>query len=148
MSQPHERSSPDDRAVVAASSYVEQISRFARHFGNWPELLGPAGIRAYQLHLVQERWLAACSILVAVAALRFLYRVTLKQNWNIGETVPTCRKPQRLPVVLSRDKVLHFLGDVEMLKDHLFDPARLDIEIKDRRRGGEDQGLHNHRLRL
>ena len=36
-------------------AYVEQVSRFARQFGKSPELLGPADIRAYQLHLIQER---------------------------------------------------------------------------------------------
>jgi integrase/recombinase XerD len=97
-------------------AYVEQISRFARHFGKSPELLGPADIRAYQLHLIQERQLSASSILVAVAAIRFLYKVTLKRGWSIEEVVPTCRKPQRLPVVLSRDEVLRFLDAVAMLK--------------------------------
>jgi site-specific recombinase XerD len=97
-------------------AYLEQVSRFARHFGKSPELLGPADIRTYQLHLIQERQLSASSILVAVAALRFLYKVTLKRNWRIEEVVPTCRKPQRLPVVLSRDEVLRFLDAVTMPK--------------------------------
>lgn len=97
-------------------SYVQQISQFARHFGKSPELLGPADIRAYQIHLIQGRQLSASSILVAVAAIRFLYKVTLKREWNIEEVVPTCRKPQRLPVVLSRDEVSRFLDSVAMLK--------------------------------
>ena len=97
-------------------AYVEQVSRFARHFGKSPELLGPADIRAYQLHLIQERQLSASSVLVAVAAIRFLYKVTLKWDWRVEEVVPTCRKPQRLPVVLSRDEVLRFLDAVELLK--------------------------------
>jgi integrase/recombinase XerD len=97
-------------------SYVEQVSRFARHFAKSPELLGPADIRAYQLHLVQDRQLSASSILVAVAAIRFLYKVTLKRDWSIEEAVPTCRKPQRLPVVLSRDEVRRFLDAVAPLK--------------------------------
>src|SRR4051812_24729076 len=58
-------------------SYLQQVSRFARHFGKSPELLGPDDIRAYQLHLTQDRHLSASSILVAVAAIRFLYKVTL-----------------------------------------------------------------------
>ena len=97
-------------------SYVEQVSRFARHFAKSPELLGPADIRAYQLHLVQDRQLSASSILVAVAAIRFLYKVTLKRGWSIEEVVPTCRKPERLPVVLSRDEVRRFLDAVAPLK--------------------------------
>jgi integrase/recombinase XerD len=82
-------------------AYLQQISQFARHFGKSPELLGPEDIRIYQLHLTQERQLSASSIMVAVAALRFLYKVTLKRDWSVDEVVATCRKPRRLPVVLS-----------------------------------------------
>lgn len=97
-------------------TYVEQVFRFARHFGKSPELLGPADIRTYQLHLTEERHLSAGSLLVAVAAIRFLYKVTLKRDWRIDEIVPTCRKPQRLPVVLSRDEVFRFLDAVASRK--------------------------------
>ncbi len=97
-------------------AYLEQVSRFARHFGKSPELLRPADVRAYQLHLIQERQLSASSILVAGAAIRFLYKITLKRDWRIEEVVPTCRKPQRLPVVLSREEVLRFLNAVAMPK--------------------------------
>ncbi len=49
-------------------SYLQQVSQFARHFGKSPDLLGPDDIRAYQLHLTQEKQLSASSVLVAVAA--------------------------------------------------------------------------------
>ncbi len=44
------------------------------------------------------------------------YKVTLKRGWSIDEVVPTCRKPQRLPVVLSRDEVSRFLAAVALRK--------------------------------
>jgi integrase/recombinase XerD len=97
-------------------SYLQQISQFARHFDKSPELLGPDDIRTYQIHLSRERQLSASSMLVAVAAIRFLYKVTLKRDWSIDDVVPTCRKPQRLPVVLSRDEVSRFLEAVELPK--------------------------------
>jgi len=97
-------------------SYLQQVSQFARHFGKSPELLGPDDVRTYQIHLSQDRQLSASSMLVAVAAIRFLYRVTLKREWCIDDAVPTCRKPQRLPVVLSRDEVGRFLDAVDLLK--------------------------------
>lgn len=97
-------------------SYLQQISQFARHFGKSPELLGPDDIRTYQIHLSQDRQLSASSMLVAVAAIRFLYKVTLKREWRINDVVPTCRKPQRLPIVLSRDEVVRFLDSIELLK--------------------------------
>jgi integrase/recombinase XerD len=46
-------------------AYVEQVSRFARHFGRPPELLGQDEIRSWQIYLVEERRLAASSISVA-----------------------------------------------------------------------------------
>ena len=76
-------------------SYLQQVSQFARHFGRSPELLGPDDIRAYQLHLTQEKHLSASSILVAVAAIRFLYKVTLRRDWNLDDVIPSCRKPQK-----------------------------------------------------
>ena len=57
--------------------YVEQVVRFARHFGKSPEHLGPTEIRTYLIHLTQERRLSASSIVVTVSALRFFYTVTL-----------------------------------------------------------------------
>ena len=54
--------------------------RFARHFGKSPEILGPEEIRTYQVYLTNEKKLAISSILIAICALRFLYKVTLKKN--------------------------------------------------------------------
>jgi integrase/recombinase XerD len=94
-------------------SYLQQVSQFARHFGKSPALLGPDDIRAYQLHLTRDKRLSASSILVAVAAIRFLYKVTLKRDWNIDDAIPACRKPQKLPVVMSQEEVNRFLLAVE-----------------------------------
>ena len=96
--------------------YVSQVVRFACHFGQSPERLGPAEIRAYLLHLTRERRLAASSIIVTVSALRFVCAVTLKRPWIIEDDIPTGRQAKKLPVVLSRDEVARFLGTVANLK--------------------------------
>src|SRR5689334_17476926 len=83
------------------ASYVQQVSLFARHFRQAPEALGPEEIRAYQLYLTNERKLATGSILIAVAALRFLYKVTLHKEWVWEQTIPAPKKPQTLPVVFQ-----------------------------------------------
>ena len=98
------------------ASYCQQVSQFARHFGKSPEDLGPEDIRTYQVYLTNERNLAPVSILIAVAAIRFLYKVTLKRNWAFEEVIPTCKKPQKLPEVLSPEEVLQFLDCVRSLK--------------------------------
>jgi site-specific recombinase XerD len=92
--------------------YVRQVSLFARHFKKSPELLGPEQIRAYQLYLTNEKKLAAGSIMVAIAALRFLYKVTLKKDWSFEDIIPVPKKPQTLPIVLSPEEVMQFLGCV------------------------------------
>jgi site-specific recombinase XerD len=96
--------------------YVQQVSLFARHFGKSPEILSPEDIRAYQVYLTNEKKLAPGSILIAVASLRFLYKVTLRKDWIFEEIIPAPKKPQKLPVILSPEEVLHFLGCVLSLK--------------------------------
>ena len=45
-------------------------------------MLGPEEIRAWLIHLREERKLAPSSLSPAIGALRFLYRVTLKRPWS------------------------------------------------------------------
>jgi integrase/recombinase XerD len=97
-------------------AYLQQVSLFARHFGKSPERLGPADIRAYQVYLAQDRRLSASSISVAVAAIRFLYQVTLTRGWRVEDVIPTSRTPQKLPVVLSQEEVGQFLAAVQSRK--------------------------------
>jgi len=97
-------------------SYVRQVAQFARHFDRSPEELGPVDIRSYQVYLTNEKKLAPGSILIAVAALRFVYRVTLQKEWLFEDIIPAPKKPQTLPVVLSPEEALRFLESVQLLK--------------------------------
>jgi len=100
------------------ASCLQQVSLFARHFHKSPEVLTPEAIRAYEVFLVNERKLAPNSICLAVAALRFLYKVTLKKKWTFEEVLPAAKKCQKLPVIPSPEEVLQFLGCVESVKHH------------------------------
>jgi len=97
-------------------TYLLQVSLFARHFRKSPALLGPEELRSYQVYLTNDKKLSPSSIHIAVAALRFLYKITLKKQWSFEEALPAPKMPDRLPSVLSRDEVRHFLGCVESLK--------------------------------
>src|ERR1700751_1170722 len=103
-------------AVHTQNTYVLQVSMFARHFSKSPEILGPEEIRTYQVYLTNEKKLAITSILIAICALRFLYKVTLKKNWALEEIIPAPKKPQKLPIVLSPEEVMQFLGAVASTK--------------------------------
>jgi len=98
------------------NSYVQQVSLFARHFSKSPEVLGPEEIRSYQVYLTNEKKLAPSSILIAVSALRFLYKVTLHRDWCFEDIIPAPKKPQTLPIVLSPEEVLQFLSCVQSVK--------------------------------
>ena len=92
-------------------SYVNHVARFARHFRRSPEHLGLEDIRTYQLHLMNDRQLAATSVAGAVAALRFLYQITLKREWRF-DAIAAPKRGDTLPIVLSPEEVVRFLGCV------------------------------------
>jgi integrase/recombinase XerD len=98
------------------ATYIDQVARFARHFGQSPDRLGRDDLRAYQLYLIRDRLLAPRSIIVAVGALRFLYTVTLGRDWNPADVLPLPKRPQTLPVVPSPEEVVHFLDCVSLPK--------------------------------
>lgn len=89
--------------------YVHYVAAFARHFGRSPADLGPEDVRAWQVHLVQDRGVSWSTLNCAVCALRFLYRVTLGRDWAI-EHIPYAKREKRLPVVLSPAEVHRLLG--------------------------------------
>lgn len=99
-------------AITTQRSYLFYVSQFARYFGKSPDALGQEQIRAYQIHLTQEKKLAPATIVVAVSALRFLYKVTLRREWNMEEIIPPPKMPKKLPIILSPEEVLQFLCSV------------------------------------
>jgi Site-specific recombinase XerD len=65
--------------------------------------------------LVNDRRLTPSSVGTVTAALRFLYRVTLKRDWTTDD-IPMPKKPFKLPVVLSPEEVTRFLSSIVNLK--------------------------------
>ncbi len=58
------------------ASYAMRVAAFARHFGRSPQALGAEGVRAYLLHLVQDKQISWNDYNQTVAALKFVYEVT------------------------------------------------------------------------
>ena len=105
-------------ALTTQTVYLQQVSLFARHFDKSPEALEPEDIRAYQVYLTNEKKLTPSSVPIAVAALRFLYKISLQKDWTVEEVIPAPKKPQTLPIVPSPEKVLQFLGCLTNTKHH------------------------------
>jgi len=99
-------------AVGTQAIYLRHVSQFARHFGKSPAALGREQIRSFQVYLIQEKKLDPSTITVAVSAICFLYKVTLRRQWNFDEIIPAPKRPRRLPVILSPEEVLEFLACV------------------------------------
>lgn len=100
-------------APATQRAYVQHVSQFARHFRRSPALLGPEEIRTYQVYLATEKRVAPSTCIIAVAALRFLYTVTLRKPWSVQAVVPAPKVVKPLPVVLSPAEVAHFLDCVQ-----------------------------------
>ena len=96
-------------------AYVRCVARFARYFHCSPERLGPEHVRAYLLHLRQERNASMSYYNQTRCALRFFYRVTLGRDYVPASIVPA-RQPHTLPVVLSGDEVARLFAAIGNLK--------------------------------
>ena len=102
-------------APGTVSVYVNCIARFARHFGKSPDLLGPDDVRAYLLHLIEQRRSSWSYYNQNLQALRFLYNVTLGRDCVLKH-IACPKRPKRLPVVLSGEEVVRFFTAIDGLK--------------------------------
>jgi integrase/recombinase XerD len=85
--------------------YVEAVARMARHFNRSPELLSPAEIEAYMLHLIKDRHLSYSSVNHAASASRFLFEKVLGRKTEGHLRPPMARVPQKQPELLSRQEI-------------------------------------------
>jgi site-specific recombinase XerD len=96
-------------------AYVRCVARFARHFRSSPDLLGPEQVRAYLLHLLQERHVSLSYYKLTRCALRFFYRETLGRD-DVPQSLAPVKQPRTLPVVLGPDELARFFAAVKNLK--------------------------------
>jgi len=98
-------------------SYIYAIAKFSRHFGCSPDRLSLEQVRAYQLHLINQKrsW---SHINQVACALRFFYGVTLGQT-EAFERIVGGQKPDKLPLVLNAEEVARFLEAVPGLRNRI-----------------------------
>ena len=96
-------------------SYLAQVRHLVRYFMVSPDQLAIEQINQYQRYLTEERKLSWSAFNVAVCAIRFFYRVTLRRDWDIRR-IPYQKKARRLPVVLGREEVEALFTATENLK--------------------------------
>ena len=64
-------------------TYLREAENLAKYFHKSPEQLGEDELKAYLLYLMKERHLSEGTFRFYVAALKFLYRTTLKREWVV-----------------------------------------------------------------
>jgi integrase/recombinase XerD len=91
-------------AARTQEAYIAAVIGIAKHTHRSPDLLSPDEIQQYLLHLIEERKLSWSTTNQAACALRFLFRVTLKQP-DAAFAIPHRKVGAKLPEILSRDEV-------------------------------------------
>ena len=87
-------------------AYAGWIRRYILFHGKrHPKEMADVEINAFLSHLATDRRVAASTQNQALAALLFLYQDVLRMQVPWLECLVRARKPERLPVVLSRDEV-------------------------------------------
>ena len=96
-------------------SYLREVDNLAKYFNRSPEELGEAELKEYLLYLIKERHLSEGTFRFYVAALKFLYRTTLKREWMV-EKIRHPRAKRKLPIVLDLSEVESLFGVTRNLK--------------------------------
>ena len=101
-------------SIRTEQAYVQWIRRFILFHGKrHPRDMGGEELTAFLSHLASQRNVAASTQNQALNAILFLYRDVLRIKLPWLEDVQRAKKPQRLPVVLTRQEVRVVLAHLE-----------------------------------
>jgi len=156
----HERMAEDLRlknySLATQTEYLRCARHFTDYFNRSPLRLGEADIRKFLLHLTDEKKASPATVKMHVAAVTFLYSVTLNQPQKVARLVWP-KVPRTLPDILSGPEAERLLNAVESLKHRVIlmtaygagmrigeacslmtidiDSSRMVIHIRDGKRG-------------
>jgi integrase/recombinase XerD len=102
-------------SVRTRESYLSAVEGLAKFYRRRPDQISEREVQSYLLHLLQERGLAWSSCNVATNGLKFFYRTTLGRS-QAQFSIPTAKRPARLPEILSREEVSRLIQAAANLK--------------------------------
>ena len=97
------------------AEYLRCARKLAEHFMRSPEELAKEDVRGYLLHLLLVKKLSCSTMKVHIAALKFLYGVSLGRP-EVVESIRMPRSRRKLPDVLSGSEVEAVIGAIESMK--------------------------------
>jgi len=102
-------------ALRTQESYLAAVAALAKHYWRSPDLLTPAEVQDWLLHLIVQRKLAYSSVNQMNSACRFLFEKVLKRP-EIRFDIPMAKVPKTLPRILSREEVRRLLAHAANLR--------------------------------
>ena len=99
------------RTEIAYTGWVRRFVLF--HGKRHPDGLGADAVEAFLSQLASRDNVSAATQNQALSALLFLYREVLGRQLPWMDEIRRAKKPQRLPVVLSRDEVRALLAELD-----------------------------------
>ena len=101
-------------SIRTEDAYLYWVRKYILFHGKrHPAELGAPELEAFLTHLAVERNVAASTQSQALSAILFLYREVLGLQLPWLQEVVRARRPQRLPVVLTREEVARLLDALE-----------------------------------
>ena len=97
-------------------NYLLYCRTFTAHFGRSPEVLGEDEIREYLLYILQIEQISYATYRQVLAALKFLYRVTLGKPWTVDRIPFPKREPRAFPEVVGRDDLMKLFSSIRSIK--------------------------------
>ena len=108
------------KALETERAYVGWVSRFMRHCGSEDlRQFGDGEIKSFLTHLAVEGNVAPNTQNQAKSALLFLYQQVFQRELGFLDAVPA-NKPERLPVVLSREEIARLWPEFTGLRRLMF----------------------------
>jgi site-specific recombinase XerD len=90
-------------------NYLLYCRKFAAFYGRSPADMGEEEIRHFLLHHIEVEQVSYDTYRQILAALKFLYTVTLQQPWMVTRLPFPKRRPQALPTLLSQPELFALL---------------------------------------
>jgi len=103
------------RSPNTIDTYLRNARAFAAFHMKSPSKMGEPEVRAFLVHLTDERKLAARSVATYVAALKVLYRDVLRRP-EVVDWIPWPKKPKTLPTILTPGEVAQLLAAAESVR--------------------------------
>ncbi|SIQ38245.1 integron integrase [Aquipseudomonas alcaligenes] len=101
-------------SIRTEAVYLEWVKRYIRfHKYRHPQEMGGPEVEAFLSDLAVRRDVSASTQNQALSAILFLYKQVLQIELSWMEGVIRARRPQRLPVVLTREEVASVLAQLD-----------------------------------